>query len=56
MKQKLLQKDEIRWTRHGNMSENEFIAGIKKAEEGPFHSVQESITHFETWLKSRKKQ
>lgn len=38
-----------------NLSESEFKKGIKEAEDGSFHTVQESMTHFETWLKKRIK-
>lgn len=38
-----------------SLSEDEFRAGIQKAEEGPFHTVQESMENFETWMNSRSK-
>ncbi len=38
-----------------NLTHEEFLAGIQKAEEGPFYSVQESMENFEQWLKSREK-
>ncbi|MBT3422137.1 MAG: hypothetical protein HOA61_09190 [Bacteroidetes bacterium] len=38
-----------------NLSHDEFLAGIKKAENGSFHSVQESMDNFEKWLKSKEK-
>ena len=38
-----------------SLSQDEFIDGIKEAEEGPFHTVQESKENFELWLKSREK-
>jgi hypothetical protein len=38
-----------------NLTQEEFLAGIQKAEEGPFYSVQESMENFEQWLKSREK-
>jgi hypothetical protein len=42
------------WTLPGNsLSQNEFLDGIQKAEEGPFSTVQESMENFEQWLKSR---
>jgi len=37
------------------LSDKEFIAGIKKAEKGPFHSVQKSMEKFELLLTSREK-
>lgn len=43
-----------RFTSLNALSESEFREGIKKAEKGPFHAVQESMTQFETWLKKRK--
>lgn len=45
-----------RWTSSGNeLSMEEFLSGIKDAEEGTFHSVQESMENFERWMKSREK-
>jgi predicted transcriptional regulator len=38
-----------------SFSQDEFLAGIQKAEEGPFHTVQESMENFELWMKSREK-
>jgi hypothetical protein len=38
-----------------SLSQDEFLAGIQKAEEGPFHTVQESMENFELWMKSREK-
>jgi len=44
------------WTIPGNsLSQDEFLEGIQRAEEGPFNSVQESMENFEQWLKSREK-
>ena len=37
------------------LSNREFIAEIKKAEKGPFHSVQKSMENFELWLTTREK-
>ena len=37
------------------LSQEEFLAGIKEAEKGPFLTVQESKEIFEEWLKSREK-
>ena len=34
------------------MTQDEFVSEIRKAEEGPFYTVQESMEHFELWLKS----
>jgi len=50
-------KDELpenRFTSVNTLSERELKEGIKKAEKGPFYTVQESMTQFETWLKKRK--
>jgi hypothetical protein len=38
-----------------SIDQDEFLAGIQKAEEGPFHTVQESMENFELWMKSREK-
>ncbi|HEY3390136.1 MAG TPA: hypothetical protein VGK38_11230 [Prolixibacteraceae bacterium] len=38
-----------------SLSQDEFFRGIKEAEEGEFHTVQESMENFEVWLKSREK-
>jgi hypothetical protein len=45
---------ENRFTSVNTLSEHEFSKGIKKAEEGAFFTVQESMTEFERWLKKRK--
>ncbi|MEX0661775.1 MAG: hypothetical protein WEA58_07255 [Balneolaceae bacterium] len=42
-----------RFTSGVKLSESEFKKGIKDAEEGPLFTVQESMTHFESWLKNR---
>lgn len=49
------QANSNRFTSGVNLTESEFKKGIKEAEEGPFFTVQESMTHFETWLKKRIK-
>ena len=44
------------WILSGNsLSQDEFLSGILKAEEGPFYTVQESMENFEQWLKSRER-
>ena len=49
-------KDPENWILPGNtMSQDELIAGIRKAENGPFYTIQESMEHFEQWLKTREK-
>lgn len=49
-------KNDPRWTRPGKMTHEEFLDGIKKAEEGVFYTVEESRQRFEQWLKLREKQ
>ena len=50
------QKDPKTWILPENtISQDEFIAGIREAEKGPFYTVQESMEHFEQWMKSREK-
>ncbi|MEX0780340.1 MAG: hypothetical protein WD037_11410 [Balneolales bacterium] len=44
-------KTKGRFTSGANLSEKEFHDGIKKAEEGAFYTVEESINHFEAWGK-----
>ena len=42
------------WALLGNpLSLDEFKAGIKKAEEGPFYTVEESKKMLEEWRKKR---
>jgi len=55
MKTKVSIGKDSRWTRPGKMNKHELMAGVQQAEEGSFHSVQESMTNFEQWLKTRKK-
>ena len=38
-----------------SLSEEEFLTGIHKAENGKFQTALESIEKFETWLKSKEK-
>ena len=48
--------NKINWAIPGQtVTHKEFTEAIKKAEEGPFYTVEESKLHFEEWLKSRKK-
>ena len=56
MKTKVTSEKDSRWTRPGKTSYQEFLAGIKQAEEGRFQSVQESMSNFDQWLKTRKNQ
>jgi len=37
------------------LTRDEFISGIRKAEKGPFSTVQESMEQFEKWLDQREK-
>ena len=49
-------KKEKSWIVPGTkLTQDEFDSGIRKAEEGPFCTVQESMEHFELWLKTRVK-
>ncbi len=48
-------KSDTRFTSGGTLAEMEFFEGIKSAEEGPFYTVQESMNHFEKWLKEKEK-
>jgi len=49
-------KDYKDWILPGNsLTQDEFLDGILKAENGPFCTVQESMENFEFWLKSREK-
>lgn len=49
-------KDFKNWILPGNsLSQDEFLSGILKAEEGPFFTVQESMENFEQWMKSIEK-
>ena len=38
-----------------SLTQEEFLTGIQKAENGSFHSVQQSMKNFELWLKSKAK-
>lgn len=49
-------QDPKSWVLPGtSLSQDELLAGIKEAEKGPFHTVQESMENFEIWLKSKEK-
>ena len=49
-------KESKNWILPGlSLSRDEFVAGIRKAERGPFYTIQESMEHFEQWMKSREK-
>ncbi len=46
----------INWAIPGqSITHEEFVSSIQAAEKGPFYTVQESMQHFEQWLKSREK-
>jgi hypothetical protein len=56
IKTKKPKKKEKSWVLPGTkLTQDEFVSGIRKAEEGPFNTVQESVEHFESWLKMREK-
>jgi hypothetical protein len=56
LKTKVKNKDPKNWILPDNtLSQDEFLAGIRKAEKGPFYTIQESMEHFEQWIKSRAK-
>ena len=49
-------RDPKNWILPGNiLSQDELVDGIRKAEKGPFYTIQESMEHFEQWMKSREK-
>lgn len=48
-------KTSVKFTSGSTLSEEEFQEGIKTAEEGPYYTVQESMNHFEEWLKEKQK-
>jgi hypothetical protein len=55
-KKQALKSDPNQWVMPGQqLSEEEFRLELKKAEEGRFLTVQESMEQFEIWLKSREK-
>ena len=55
-KKQELKNDPSQWVKPGQpISEEEFREQLRKAEEGKFHTVQESMEQFEIWLKSREK-
>ena len=39
------------WTRPGRMTHDEFMAGIRKAEEGPFYTLDEVKKNVAEWKK-----
>ena len=56
IKAKEKKKDPNNWVIPENtLNQDEFIAGIRKAEKGPFYTIEESMEHFEQWTKSRGK-
>jgi len=40
---------------NNNLTPDDIVNGITLAEEGPFQTVQESMEHFELWLKENEK-
>jgi len=56
IKTKVQPQDSGNWLLPDNsLSHSEFISGIKKAENGPFYTVQESMEHFEKWIREIEK-
>lgn len=44
------------WAQPGiSLSKDQFETEIREAEKGPFYTVQESMEHFELWMKSNEK-
>jgi hypothetical protein len=53
---KTKETQEINWAiPKQTVTHSDFMTAIKSAEKGPFHTVQQSMQHFEQWLKLRKK-
>lgn len=51
------EKKEKNWTLPGvNLTLDEFVAGIHKAEEGPFYTLEEAQILRNQWRDSKKKQ
>ena len=49
------EKKEKNWTLPGvNLTQEEFVAGIHKAEEGPFYSLEEMQSIRTQWRNSKK--
>jgi hypothetical protein len=50
-------KSESKWLGSSDfiLTHDEFKEGIKKAEEGPFNTVQQSMQNFELWIKNKEK-
>ena len=47
-------KQEKNWSLPGvKLTHEEFLAGIKKAEEGPFYSPEEFESRFDKWKKEK---
>jgi len=56
IKSKKIKSKEKNWVLPDTkLTQEEFVSGIQKAEEGPFFTVQESMEHFESWVKTREK-
>ena len=51
MKPKVIIKKDTRWTSPGKMTHEEFMEGIRKAEEGPFYTLEELKQNIEKWEK-----
>jgi len=54
-KKEVVQKDKTWILPDNNLTPEEIVGGIRLAEEGPFYTVQESMEHFDLWLKENEK-
>ena len=52
---KNLANDKTSFPSGKDISNKEFMEGIKLAEKGPFYTVQESMKLFDKWVKKREK-
>jgi len=43
----------INWALPGKVTHEEFMAAIKKAEEGPFMTIEEFENKFEEWIRQK---
>ena len=56
IKSKKIKSKEKNWVLPDTkLTQEEFVSGIQKAEEGPFFTIQESMEHFESCLKTRER-
>jgi predicted transcriptional regulator len=54
-KKEPVQRDKTWILPDNDLSKEEIVCGIRLAEEGPFFTVQESMEHFDLWLKANEK-